>query len=88
MRQGELEHRTPKERYTRTDKKIFVGQLARVERREVRLHRIRAKLPRQQREWTPNTPEQHHHIAVSQNNYEHIGTFLQKHEADPAVKVE
>jgi hypothetical protein len=33
------------------------------------------------------TPHEHHHIGVSQNHYEHIGTFLQKHSGDPAISV-
>jgi hypothetical protein len=35
----------------------------------------------------PDTMEPHHHIGVSQNQYEHIGTFLRTHNGDPAVNV-
>jgi hypothetical protein len=88
--QGELEHRTPKARYRRTDKKDFVRQLARIERREARLRRIRAKLSNAgqlQEETVAADPQKHHHIGRSQNNYHHIGTFLRNNAADPAVKV-
>jgi hypothetical protein len=34
-----------------------------------------------------NTPQEHHHIGVSQNRFEHIGTFLRQHAGDPAVQV-
>lgn len=33
------------------------------------------------------SPEAHHHIGKSQDRHSHIGTFLQAHLADPAVKV-
>jgi hypothetical protein len=87
--QMELEHRTPKYRYKRTDKKKpFIKQLARIERREARLRRIRAKLSKDNtREAVGNTPHEHHHIGVSQNQFEHLGTFLRDHSGDPAIKV-
>jgi hypothetical protein len=65
-------------------------QLARIERREARLRRLRAKLNQDSpthAEPVANTPQQHHHIGSSQKLYEHIGTFLQKFSGDPAVKV-
>ena len=73
------------------DKRLFVKQLARIERRQARLRRIRAKISKESRvheEVVENTPEQHHHIGVSQKHYEHIGTFLQKNLGDPAIKVQ
>jgi hypothetical protein len=85
-----LEHRTSKARYKRTDRKQFVRQLTQIERRENRLRRVRAKLvvaglcPD---ELVAKTPQEHHHIGVSQNEYDHIGTFLQKNSGDPAIKV-
>ena len=88
--QCELEHRTPKARYKRTDRKAFVKQLVQIERRQTRIRRIRSKLHsgrQAQREVVANTPHEHHHIGLSQNQYEHIGTFLQKNANDPAVKV-
>jgi hypothetical protein len=87
--QTELEHRRPKARYKRTDKKLYIKQLAQIERREAHLRRIRARLP-ENRTWSEavaSTPKEHHHIGASQNNYEHIGTFLHNHADDPAVQV-
>jgi hypothetical protein len=89
--QGELEHRKPKARYKRTNKqKVFVKQLARIERREARLRSIRAKLADKEQyrnEPVASTPQEHHHIGTSQNHFEHVGMFLQRHSGDPAVKV-
>lgn len=88
--QGELEHRTPKARYRRTVHKHFVKQLAQIERRATRLRRIRARLVKDGRlrtEQVASTPEEHHHIAASQNEYVHIGYFLQRHSGDPAIEV-
>ena len=65
-------------------------QLARIERREARLRRIRAKLAsagESQGEPVERTPQEHHHIGVSQSHHEHIGSFLAKHTGDPAIKV-
>jgi hypothetical protein len=66
--------------YKHTDKKLFIRQLARIERQETHCGRIRARLPgegRIQSEAVGGTPHEHHHISVSQNYFEHIGTFLQ-----------
>jgi predicted DNA-binding protein with PD1-like motif len=76
--QGELEHCTPKARYKRTDKKTFVKQL---ERRESCLCRIREKLSSEGRlasEPVPRTPQEHHHICVSEKHHENISHFLRK----------
>jgi hypothetical protein len=87
--QGELEHRTSKARYLRTDRRSFVKQLTRIERRQTRLNRIKRKLsPQIPVEGVATTPEAHHHIGMSENRYEHIGTFLRSHSGDPAMKVE
>jgi hypothetical protein len=88
--QGELEHRTSKARYKRTDKKLFIEQLARIERREARLRHIRTKIYGEkpnQSEVVGITPEEHHHIGISQNYHDHIGTFLQQNAGDPAIQV-
>jgi hypothetical protein len=83
----ELEHRTSKARYKRTDKREFVRQLARIERHEARLRRIRVRLFQtgQIGETVATTLPEHHHIGASQNQFEHIGTFLQRNSGDPAV---
>ena len=70
---------------------LFVKQLARIERQEARICRIRAKLSgerRLRREEVGTTPHEHHHIGVSQNYYEDIGAFLRKHSGDPAIQVQ
>ena len=67
---------------------MFVRQLAVIERRETRLRRIRAMLSRQGRdEPVGSTPQEHHHIGVSQKHFKHIGTFLRQHATDPAIQV-
>jgi hypothetical protein len=65
---------------------VFVKQLARIERREARLRRIRNKLGWQS-EIVANGLQEHHHIGLSQSRYEHIGTFLRRNMGDPAIKV-
>jgi sRNA-binding protein len=93
LTQGELEHRRSKARYKRTDKKTFVKQLARMERRESRLRRIRERFSsdsegRFAHELVPRTPQEHHHIGVSEKHHENIGCFLRKRAGDPAVQVQ
>lgn len=89
--QGELEHRTPKARYKRTSKKFFIRQITQIERREHRLRRIRAhNNPSYGHDRDTSeaiSPDMHHHIGKSQNEAEHIGTFLSTNAGDPAVKV-
>lgn len=91
--QSELEHRTAKSRYLGTNRKNFVKQLTRIERRQARICRIRARIMQDrdsacESEQVPNTPQQHHHIGLGQNRWEHIGTFLCRHAGDPAVQVQ
>lgn len=91
--QGELEHRNPKARYRRTSKKHFVKQLSRIERRQARIRRIRdrylgaSKAISSVESNTTISPEAHHHIGKSQNEYEPIGAFLLKNAEDPAIEV-
>ena len=88
--QGELEHRTPKMRYKRTDRKQFVKQLAQIERREARIHRLRMHQsgdhPTGEEECTVS-PDVHHTIGQTENFPEHAGLFVQRHSGDPAVEV-
>jgi hypothetical protein len=70
-----------------------VRQLARIERRQARLRLIRQKVagafPRAARkERVSQDPDAHHHIGVSENHPEHIGSFLRAHDGDPAIKVD
>lgn len=88
--QGELEHRTAKARYPRTDRKEFVRQMTQIERRQARIRRIRARnlaSNKMETETVDRDPEVHHRIAKSQNQPEHLGQFVHKHSGDPAIKV-
>ena len=92
LSQGELEHRSPKSRYTRTDRKSFVKQLMRIERRQARIRRIRAtNNPEGQMtntdEATTASPEEHHFIGKSQNSPFNIAAHLHENQRDPAIKV-
>ncbi|RDB21901.1 hypothetical protein Hypma_011139 [Hypsizygus marmoreus] len=88
---SELEHRTPKTRYTRTSKKDYVKQLTRIERRQAWISRIREHLtPAVGREpQFPDkamSPELKYHIGKTQNQPEHILQFLQRNAGDPALR--
>jgi hypothetical protein len=88
--QGELEHRSPKSRYRRTDRKSFVKQLTRIERRQARIRRIGDKIvhrPHIEIAELARSPCVHHHIGATQKFPVHIGTYLISHEGDPAIKV-
>jgi hypothetical protein len=79
-----------KSRFTRTDRKLYVKQLAQIERRSARLHRLRAKLANQgliHKETVPHIPDEHHHIGKGQNEPVHFGTFLRSNSGDPAIQV-
>lgn len=89
--QGELEHRRPKARFSRTDKKQFIKQMTRIERREARIRRIRAKLrmpiKSKKSKTTGKAMKDRYYIGQSENEYRHIGTFLRNNSGDPATKV-
>ena len=92
LMQGELEHRSPKSRYARTDRKSFVKQLTIIERRQARIRRIRAMNKLQGRlidtcEATTINTEEHYFIGKSQNFPVNIPTFLRENQGDPAIKV-
>jgi hypothetical protein len=76
-------------RYKRTDRKEFVKQLARIERRQARIRRIRPQKPASQSndEECAARPEAHHTIGKTENFPEHLSFFVQKHSGDPAVEV-
>ncbi|KIK46533.1 hypothetical protein CY34DRAFT_62856, partial [Suillus luteus UH-Slu-Lm8-n1] len=67
---GELEHRTPKSRYCRTDRKAFVRQLTQIERLNE----------------TTSDPQLHHYIGQSEKIYDDFGYYLRSHAKDPAMK--
>lgn len=65
--------------------------MARIERRQAHLRRLRQRRPGNVEEicdqGTAQGADTHHHIGMSQNEFEHIGTFLQRNSGDPAIKV-
>ncbi|KAG1832562.1 hypothetical protein F4604DRAFT_1945993 [Suillus subluteus] len=87
---GELEHRTPKSRYRRTDRRDFIHQLAQIERRQTHLRRIKEW----QQKWAPDVksdetasdPQLHHQIGKSEKVFEEFGHYLRSHVRDPATK--
>ncbi|KAH7904570.1 hypothetical protein BJ138DRAFT_1018968 [Hygrophoropsis aurantiaca] len=87
---GELEHRTGKRSYTRTSRKSFIPQLARIERRQARIRRIAGRIgaaqPQNGLEDGPSTLDVHHHIGMSQNLPEDVVPFVQRTQDDPAAK--
>lgn len=87
--QGELEHRRPKAWHIRTNRRDFIKQMTRIERRQARIRRIKHKLTARsaQNEDVATSPDAHHHIGLSQNRHEHIPSFLHVHEGDPATQV-
>lgn len=88
--QGELEHRTPKARYSRTDRKQFVKQMAQIERRQARIRRIHSRHFPEMKAQTVRSnimPDVHHHVGTSEACWENVRLFVQKHSGDPAVKV-
>jgi hypothetical protein len=88
--QDELEHRTSKARYSRTNRRNFIKQLTQIERRETRIRRIRDQLKGTEKlmdEEVASSPDAHYHIGKTQNYPEHIPLFLQKNAEDPAVQV-
>lgn len=59
-----------------------------MERREARLRSLHAQhFPKAEDPILTQDFEVHHNMGKSQNDYEHIGTFLSDNSHDPAVKV-
>ena len=71
------------------DHKAFVKQLAKIEWQQKCLRRIKQRMAYRsnQLEKVSKSPEVHHHIGMSQDHHSHIGTLLQAHVEDPAIKV-
>jgi hypothetical protein len=75
-------------RYKRTDRKEFVQQLARIERRQARIRRMcPEKSASQPDEECVARPEAHHAIGKTENLPESLSLFVQKHLGDPAIEV-
>lgn len=85
----------------RTSRKAFVRQMTQIERRQARIRRVRHYLShnksnsdlanRQLLPETTNIPagdtDTRYQIGKTQNNPEHIVSFIQGNEKDPAIKV-
>jgi len=85
---GELEHRSPKARYTRTSRKGYLRQITQIERRQTRVRQIRERHRKAEHSTQDASPPNVHHvIGKSQNHPESIPLFLRKYSGDPAVKV-
>lgn len=86
--QGELEHRTSKGRFIRTNRKAFVPQLVSIERRQARIRCIRVRRDALNlTDPVPNEPDEHHLIGRSQNFPEDLTRFVQANIGDPATTV-
>ncbi len=91
----ELEHRSGKSRYRRTNRKEFEKQLSQIERRQARIRRIRQRLNariraeesfiREKRpEWAA---EGAYHIGKTQNHPLDVRVLAKESCHDPAAKV-
>jgi hypothetical protein len=96
--QGEVEHKISKKRYSRSSRKrgVFEGQIANIERRQVRLARLRQRLQRQRRLTNRLKPvvdpiasnfETAYSVGKSQNQPISIIALLHKYPEDPAFVV-
>ena len=88
--QGEREHRVGKGRLLQTSRKDFICQLAQIERRQLRIWRIRERVDATHQtlpEPIPNNPKEHYQIGKSQNYPVDVSNFSQQNSNDPAVKV-
>ncbi|KIK10455.1 hypothetical protein PISMIDRAFT_20384 [Pisolithus microcarpus 441] len=88
MQSGEREHQVGKGRFVRTNRKDFVRQLARIERRQARIRKIcdSFKATRGPFEPVPNKPEERYNVGKSQHRPIDIADFIRKHSGDPALQ--
>jgi hypothetical protein len=89
--QSELEHRTSKARFSRTNGRLIPMQLSKIERRQSRIRRIRetTQQPLHQTDVNDNLtdPRAQYNMGKTQNSPVHLPTFLHKNNDDPAIKV-
>lgn len=90
----ELEHRSPKSRYRRTNRKYFEKQLGNIERRQARIRRIRQKLndggknqDALTHEKGPDSSLSNYHIGNTQNHPMDLGAIGRQADDDFAAKV-
>lgn len=71
--------------------------MTRIERRQERLRRVRMRYQKatkvnkgdntNSQDDITASPDMHHHMGKSQNDFEVIGQFLSRNSGDPAIKV-
>lgn len=81
----------------RTSRKGYLRQITQIERRQSRIRRIRSELDRERSnpcheasdlgDPSNTDSEARYHIGKTQNNPEHIVSFIQANVQDPAIKV-
>ena len=76
-------------RFTRTSRKGYIRQLARIERRQARIRRIReaSKATTVPTEAVPDVPEERYNIGKSQHLPINLNSFVRKNMDDPAMTV-
>ena len=76
-------------RFTRTSRKEYIRQLARIERRQARIRRIRetSKSATVTTEIVPNVPDERYNIGKSQHLPIDLNSFVRKNMDDPAITV-
>jgi hypothetical protein len=90
--QSELEHRTSKARFLRTNGRSAPQQLSKIEQRQRLIRSIREKQNSFSRlqtkvEEVPNDTREQYNVGKTQNMPIHIPSFLQKNVGDPAIEV-
>ena len=90
MDQSELEHRTSKARFHRTNGRLIPLQLSKIERRQRHIRAIRENLyhlPGSETnldlENVANDPQLQYNIGKTENTPVHVPTFLQNNDGDP-----
>ena len=61
---------------------MFIKQLTQIERRQIRLQRLKQKYtlsPKSADDKVEKSVKEHHHIGKSESHYEDIGSFLRLH---------
>ena len=88
--QGELKHHTGKSRFACTSCKVFIPQLASIERHQAHIHHIWSKLVDLSMKWKeslPNKLEDHYHIGQTQDFPEDLMLFVRNNLDDPLMQV-
>jgi hypothetical protein len=93
MDQSELEHRTSKARFLRTNGRLIPLQLSKIERRQRHIRAIRENLRRLpgsetnlDLESVADDLQLQYNIGKTENTPVHVPTFLQNNDGDPAIK--